>query len=138
VSWPRCLSIPLTQGLIADALGLTTVHVNRTLRALREDKLIEVDGRSITIMDFETLSQLSDFENAYLADVFPTSQDAALRITSGAVSRSRPATADNAYWRRRNRSRCRAEFSPAADPPPAQRQYRCGNHRTRVGPGKKH
>lgn len=45
-------SIPLTQELIADALGLTTVHVNRTLRALREDKLIAMDGHSVTIVDF--------------------------------------------------------------------------------------
>lgn len=60
------LSIPLTQELIADALGLTAVHVNRTLRALREDKLIAMDGRSITIMDFDKLSLLSDFEKSYL------------------------------------------------------------------------
>ncbi len=64
-------SIPLTQELIADALGLTTVHVNRTLRALREDGLIAMDGRSITIVDFETLSLLSDFEKSYLGDAFP-------------------------------------------------------------------
>jgi CRP-like cAMP-binding protein len=60
------LSIPLTQELIADALGLTAVHVNRTLRALREDNLIAMDGRSVTIRDFEALSLLSDFENTYL------------------------------------------------------------------------
>jgi CRP-like cAMP-binding protein len=65
-------SIPLTQELIADALGLTTVHVNRTLRALREDKLIAMDGHSVTILDFETLSLLSDFENSYLRDAART------------------------------------------------------------------
>ena len=81
-------SLPLTQELIADALGLTTVHVNRTLRALREDKLIAMDGRSVTIVDFEELSLLSDFENSYLAEaartlggtVYPQSRpDAAAR-----------------------------------------------------------
>ena len=61
-------SIPLTQELIADALGLTTVHVNRTLRALREDKLIATEGHSVTILDFEALSLLSDFENSYLGE----------------------------------------------------------------------
>jgi CRP-like cAMP-binding protein len=66
-------TVPLTQELIADALGLTTVHVNRTLRALREDRLIAMDGRSITILDYEALSLLSDFENAYLGEVFPAS-----------------------------------------------------------------
>ncbi len=61
-------SIPLTQEFIADALGLTTVHVNRTLRALREDKLIAMDCHSVTILDFEALSLLSDFENSYLGE----------------------------------------------------------------------
>jgi len=65
-------SMPLTQEHIADALGLTTVHVNRTLRALREDKLIAMDGRSVTILDFEALSLLSDFENSYLAEAAQT------------------------------------------------------------------
>ena len=65
-------SIPLTQELIADALGLTTVHVNRTLRALREDKLIATDGHSVTILDFEALSLLSDFENSYLGEAART------------------------------------------------------------------
>lgn len=70
-------SIPLTQELIADALGLTTVHVNRTLRALREDKLIAMDGRSVTIRDCEALSLLSDFENSYLGEAARTLQGAA-------------------------------------------------------------
>jgi CRP-like cAMP-binding protein len=61
-------SIPLTQELIADALGLTTVHVNRTLRALREAGLVAVDRRSVTILDFEALSLMSDFEKSYLAE----------------------------------------------------------------------
>jgi CRP-like cAMP-binding protein len=61
-------SVPLTQELVADALGLSTVHVNRTLRALREDKLIAVDGHSVTILDFEALSRLSDFDSSYLGD----------------------------------------------------------------------
>jgi CRP-like cAMP-binding protein len=65
-------SVPLTQELIADALGLTTVHVNRTLRALREDKLIALNGHSVTILDFEALSLLSDFENSYLGEAART------------------------------------------------------------------
>jgi CRP-like cAMP-binding protein len=58
--------MPLTQELIGDALGLTTVHVNRTMRSLREDKLIAIDGKIVTVLDFEGLSLLSDFENSYL------------------------------------------------------------------------
>jgi CRP-like cAMP-binding protein len=60
--------MPLTQELIGDALGLTTVHVNRTLRSLRTDKLIRTDGQLVTILDFEALSLLSDFENSYLGE----------------------------------------------------------------------
>jgi CRP-like cAMP-binding protein len=71
------ISIPLTQELIADALGLTTVHVNRTLGALREDKLIAMDGHAVTILDFEALSLLSDFENSYLGETARTLQNAA-------------------------------------------------------------
>lgn len=76
-------SMPLTQELIADALGLTTVHVNRTLRELREDKLIALDGHSVTILDFGAMSLLSDFENSYLAD--------AARMLRNAIGAARPA-----------------------------------------------
>jgi CRP-like cAMP-binding protein len=58
--------MPLTQELVGDALGLTTVHVNRTLRALREDKLIAIVGKDVTIVDFEALTEICDFNNAYL------------------------------------------------------------------------
>jgi CRP-like cAMP-binding protein len=60
--------MPLTQELIGDALGLTTVHVNRTFRSLRDDALIAMRDKSITILDFEALSRISDFENSYLGE----------------------------------------------------------------------
>jgi len=59
---------PLTQELIGDALGLTAIHVNRTLRCLRQDKLVAMDGKKVTIVDFEALSLQSDFENSYLGE----------------------------------------------------------------------
>jgi CRP-like cAMP-binding protein len=58
--------MPLTQELIADSLGLTTVHVNRTLRSLREDKLIMLKERWVTLLDFDTLCGLCDFQRSYL------------------------------------------------------------------------
>lgn len=64
--------MPLTQELIGSALGLTTVHVNRTLRSLREDKLILIDGRRVTILDFDALSLVSDFDNSYLGETART------------------------------------------------------------------
>jgi len=61
-------NMPLTQELIGDALGLTTVHVNRTLRSLRSDGLIDIRSRCVTILDFDALSQLCDFDNSYLGE----------------------------------------------------------------------
>lgn len=46
----RSFELPLTQTALADALGLTSVHVSRTLRKLRKRGLIEVDRRQITIL----------------------------------------------------------------------------------------
>jgi len=74
--------LPLTQELIGDALGLTTVHVNRTFRSLRADKLIAVEGQFVTILDFEALSLLSDFENSYLGE--------SARIIRNRLSSSKP------------------------------------------------
>ena len=58
--------LPLTQELIGDALGLTTIHVNRTLQRLRQDNLIAMEARRVTILDFKTLSLRCDFEVSYL------------------------------------------------------------------------
>ncbi len=50
--------MPLTQELIADALGLTSVHVNRTIQALRSDGLLELRGGSATLRDVPRLQAL--------------------------------------------------------------------------------
>lgn len=60
--------MPLTQDLLADALGLTAIHVNRTLRRLREEKFLRIENRRITILNFEELSSLCDFESSYLCE----------------------------------------------------------------------
>ncbi len=64
----QSFAMPLTQELIGDAVGLTAVHVNRTLRALREDRLIEINNRCVTIVDFDALSLLCDFDRSYLGE----------------------------------------------------------------------
>jgi CRP-like cAMP-binding protein len=58
--------MPLTQELIGDALGLSVPHVSRTLRQLREDDLVAVEGQRVTIKDIEALGTLADFERTYL------------------------------------------------------------------------
>ena len=59
--------MPLRQRHLADALGLTTIHVNRTLRALRDEELMDVRGGLLRILDREQLIALSGFDSAYLA-----------------------------------------------------------------------
>lgn len=60
------LDFPLTQNEIADATGLTSVHVNRTLQRLRADGLIELSSRVLAIKDVSTLQQSAGFDPAYL------------------------------------------------------------------------
>jgi CRP-like cAMP-binding protein len=62
----RSYRMPLTQELIGDALGLSVPHVNRTLRRLRQDGLVMVNGATVVIEDAEALAALADFEQAYL------------------------------------------------------------------------
>jgi CRP/FNR family transcriptional regulator, anaerobic regulatory protein len=52
-------NLPLTQEQIADHLGLTIVHVNRTLRRMREERLVVVDRQVVMILDFERLRELA-------------------------------------------------------------------------------
>ncbi len=78
--------LPLTQRLIGDALGLTTVHVNRTLRALREDGLIRLANGRATIRDFTALSRLSDFDLLYLGEDAPFAPHQPTRLRAGARS----------------------------------------------------
>lgn len=57
---------PLTQQELSECLGLTAVHVNRTLQELRKRHLIEVAGRRATILDLPALEALAEFDPAYL------------------------------------------------------------------------
>ena len=54
--------MPLTQELLADALGLSVPHVNRTLRQLRDDDLVRIEAHRVIVKDVEALSALADFE----------------------------------------------------------------------------
>jgi CRP-like cAMP-binding protein len=57
---------PLTQNDLADATGLTAVHVNRTLQELRRDGLIELDRKQLQIVDLERLIDVAMFNPNYL------------------------------------------------------------------------
>lgn len=56
----------ITQAEIADALGLSSVHVNRVLKTLRQDGLIQTPGRYVSILDWEGLRSAGDFDPSYL------------------------------------------------------------------------
>lgn len=58
--------LPLTQAKLADVLGLSIPHVNRMLRRLREDGLIELTGPRVRIVDRPALMALADFNESYL------------------------------------------------------------------------
>lgn len=57
---------PLTQNDLADAIGLTAVHVNRTLQELRKNGLIELERRQLKILDLQRLKDASMFNPNYL------------------------------------------------------------------------
>lgn len=57
--------LPLTQEEIADVLGLTAVHVNRVLKGLRDERLIERRGHQIFINDTEQLRRAASFRPIY-------------------------------------------------------------------------
>ena len=57
---------PLTQEQLADATGLTAVHTNRTLQSLRKEGIIQLTARSLTVLDWDRLSEVADFDELYL------------------------------------------------------------------------
>lgn len=62
----QCFVLEATQQELADTLGLSTVHINRTLKFLRKEALIAVHGRLVAIRDAERLADLAQFGAGYL------------------------------------------------------------------------
>ncbi len=58
---------PLTQREVAECLGLTVVHANRTIQELRRRKLIALENRRVTILDRPRLEALAEFDPRYLS-----------------------------------------------------------------------
>jgi CRP-like cAMP-binding protein len=59
-------ALPLTQADLADVTGLTSVHVNRMLKKLRDDDLLTFRGGEVTIGDWERLQRVAEFDPTYL------------------------------------------------------------------------
>jgi CRP-like cAMP-binding protein len=62
----RECQMPVTQADLADALGLSTVHVNRTLQDLRATDLVELRGKRLTIRNERGLREVAMFDPTYL------------------------------------------------------------------------
>jgi CRP-like cAMP-binding protein len=59
--------LPMTQEQLGDTTGLTSVHVNRTIKQLEADGLIDrVSPRMISIGDWKKLAEVGDFDSHYL------------------------------------------------------------------------
>jgi len=64
--------LPMVQQQLGDAAALTSVHVNRSLRTLRNEGLVTVRGGVVIIHDWKNLAQAGEFDPTYLvADTFP-------------------------------------------------------------------
>jgi len=57
---------PLTQRELSECLGLTVVHVNRTIQELRRRGLVELENRQLTILNRSGLEGVAEFDPAYL------------------------------------------------------------------------
>jgi CRP-like cAMP-binding protein len=62
----QALPLPITQTDLGDATGLTSVHVNRTLKELKARSLITAKAGKITIHDWDQLLAIGDFDDAYM------------------------------------------------------------------------
>ena len=58
--------LPMTQTELGDAMGVSTVHVNRTMQELRGDNLITLKGGKLRVLDWDGLAEAGDFDPNYL------------------------------------------------------------------------
>ncbi len=58
--------MPLTQTDVGEALGLTSVHVNRTIKALKRSGLVDAAKNRLLMLDFEGPKDAARFDSAYL------------------------------------------------------------------------
>jgi len=59
-------ALPLTQEQLADTLGISPVHANRSLQSLRGDGIIQFDGKTGTILNWRKLVDLGQFDDKHL------------------------------------------------------------------------
>jgi len=57
-------TMPFTQEVLSDALGLSTVHTNRTLQQLRRERLIETHMPVVQLLDLNLLAEIADYRRS--------------------------------------------------------------------------
>ncbi len=60
------LTLPMSREVLADLLGLSSVHVSRSVSALRQAGLIRTSNGSIQLLDIEGLTEVGQFDPSYL------------------------------------------------------------------------
>ena len=60
------LDLPLTEAVLGDALGLSTVHVSRLISELRGEGVINWSNGQIDILDWRRLAEIAEFDPTYL------------------------------------------------------------------------
>jgi hypothetical protein len=61
----RAYELPITRASLGDATGLTGVHVNRTLKELRENEVMEFRAGKVTINEWDRLVRIGDCDPRY-------------------------------------------------------------------------
>jgi hypothetical protein len=83
----NCCDLPLTQHDLADVLGITPIHTNRTLQALRGDGLIELRGKRLRVLDIDRLTAIAGFDERYLSPPdAPRTTEIVLSPTAGEMA----------------------------------------------------
>lgn len=59
-------ALPLSQQLLAHATGLSVIHVNRTLKRLKDEAIVTVQPRAVRVHDWDRLCAAGEFDPAYL------------------------------------------------------------------------
>ena len=57
---------PISQADLADAVGISAVHANRSLQSLRRDGLIRTYGKTVVIEQWDAMAEMSDFTPVYM------------------------------------------------------------------------
>jgi CRP-like cAMP-binding protein len=60
------INFPLSQEELSEATGMTPIHVNRMLQKLRSEGVVELSRKILTVLDFDRLSEIADYEARYL------------------------------------------------------------------------